>query len=41
MFNQRKFAYAQTAWMLVCGKERSANEVSQIIYDEVRKIIGG
>jgi shikimate dehydrogenase len=40
MFNQRKFAYAQTAWMLVSGKERSANEVSQIIYDELRKIIG-
>lgn len=41
IFEERKALYAKTAWLLVNTNNRSAKEVSQIVYDEVSKCIRG
>ena len=38
LFEERKFLYAKTAWMLVSSRDRSAEQVSRLIYDEISKV---
>jgi shikimate dehydrogenase len=39
LFEKRKFLYAKTAWMLVNSHCRSEAQVSQLIYDEISKVL--
>ncbi|MDR0415384.1 MAG: hypothetical protein LBH84_08240 [Prevotellaceae bacterium] len=39
LFEKRKFLYAKAAWMLVSSAGRSAEQVSQLIYDEISKAL--
>jgi shikimate dehydrogenase len=39
LFEQRKFLYAKTAWMLVSSNERTPAQVSNFIYEEVSKAL--
>ncbi|MDR0712102.1 MAG: hypothetical protein LBF67_07150 [Prevotellaceae bacterium] len=39
LFEKRKFWYAKTAWMLVNSSCRNEAQVSQLIYDEISKVL--
>jgi shikimate dehydrogenase len=39
LFEKRKFLYAKTAWMLVNSHCRNEAQVSQLIYDEISKVL--
>lgn len=39
LFEKRKFLYAKTAWMLASSRDRSEEQVSRLIYDEIRKVL--
>ena len=41
IFEQRKYLYLKTAWLLVSTNGRSIEQVSKIVYDEISKCIGG
>jgi shikimate dehydrogenase len=41
LFEKRKFLYAKAAWMLVSSADRSAEQVSLLIYDEISKAFHG
>ncbi|GHT11339.1 hypothetical protein AGMMS4956_04230 [Bacteroidia bacterium] len=38
LFEQRKQMYAQTSWMLVNTKEKTTQQIVQIVYDEIDKL---
>jgi shikimate dehydrogenase len=39
LFEQRKFLYAKTAWLLVCSNTRTPEQVAQFVYEEVSKVL--